>query len=77
MEENNEKQTGKKKNMKSNRKKINDTNSQFQKKTHKINFGDLSSCVSKLLLIKQSEGTIDNNILKNHDQTPIAMEVEA
>lgn len=37
MEENNEKQTGKKKNMKSNRKKINDTNSQFQKKTHKIN----------------------------------------
>ena len=49
----------------------------IKKKTHKINFGDLSSCVSKLLLIKQSEGTIDNNILKNHDQTPIAMEVEA
>lgn len=48
----------------------------IKKKTQKINFGDLSSFVQKLLLIKQSEGTIDENMLMNNTYTQNPMEVE-
>lgn len=49
----------------------------IKKKTHKINFGDLSSCVSKLLQIKQSEGSFDNNLLQNNGAPQVPVEVEA
>lgn len=49
----------------------------IKKKTQKINFGDLSSFVQKLLLIKQNEGTIDESMLMNNAYTQNPMEVEA